>query len=485
MAIYTAAPLLKERRTKIVATLGPSSRDPETIRQLILAGANLFRLNMSHGDHAEHGLLYDRVRTVASSMRQPIAVLADLSGPKIRVGKIDNASIELQKGAQVTVTTRQVTGKQGLIPSQYAALHQDVIPGARLLLADGVMELTVDSIEGTEVKCTVTQGGTLKQGAGINLPDVEISAPSFTEKDRADARFAISLGVDLLALSFVRRASELQELKALIRDQQGDLPQVIAKIERPEALRNSEEIIAAADSIMVARGDLGVELPPEQVPVVQRQLVDQAIAHNKPVIIATQMLESMIDHARPTRAEVADISLSVSSGVDALMLSGETAVGSYPVQTVQMTDRVARQTEGYLWHQGAFGSFATTDGAERPLPYGDAVADATALLSRDLRVRTIVVISETGTSAVTVSSARPAAPVIAISTNERTFRRMSLLWGVIPMLVDTDACAQAVMLARRVTKECQLANPGHHILLVRGFHSEPDRNAPSITVLNV
>jgi pyruvate kinase len=407
-----------------------------------------------------------------------------LAGPKIRVGRLKGERVVLTAGDCITITTRQITGDKAVIPSQYQALAQDVSPGDRILLADGVMELTVQSVLGTDVACKVTQGGILKERAGMNLPGVTVSAPSLTEKDRADARFALELGVDFLALSFVRRAADLIELKRLVHDWEG-YAEVIAKIERPEALINSETILEYADGIMVARGDLGVELSPEQVPVAQRQLIDRALALNKPVIIATQMLESMIVNARPTRAEVADVSLSVSSGADALMLSGETAVGAHPILAVEMMDRIARQTEGYLWQHGAFGSIGSEKQAQPPIPFGDAVADATALLSRLLSVRAIVVITESGRTALTVSSARPAAPVIALSANQQTYRRMSLLWGVVPMTATAEEIANPVALARQAVKRIDLAAPGNPILLVQGFHSDPVLNAPSITVLSV
>lgn len=484
MSIETTFRLLKNRRTKIVATLGPACRDPAIIARLITAGVNVFRLNLSHGDRAEHRTAYQQLRAAALATGGTVAALADLAGPKIRVGRLKQGRITLTTGDRITVTTRDIIGDEAVIPSQYQSLAQDVSPGDRILLADGVMELWVRSVAATDVVCEVTQGGVLKERAGMNLPGVSVSAPSLTEKDRADARFAVELGVDFLALSFVRRAADLVELKRLVKDWGGQAA-VIAKIERPEALINSEAILECSDGIMVARGDLGVELLPEHVPVAQRQLIDQALALNKPVIIATQMLESMIVNTRPTRAEVADVSLSVSSGADALMLSGETAIGAHPVVAVEMMDRIARQTESYLWQHGAFGSIGSGTQAAPPIPFGDAVADATALLSRLLSVRAIVVISESGRTAVTVSSARPAAPVIALSANQHTYRRMSLLWGVIPMAATPGELANPAALARQAVKRIEIAIPGNHILLVQGFHSDPVLNAPSITVLSV
>ncbi len=483
MAIDTTVKFLKMRRTKIVATLGPASSDPAMIERLAGAGVDVFRLNMSHGEYDQHRVNFESIRQVARKRSNHIAVLADLSGPKIRIGRFPDGPIALDEGRLVTVTTRQVPGHAGLIPSQYQALAKDVHAGDRILLADGIMELKVESVQDTEIRCKVIEGGTLSNDKGINLPGVNVSAPALTEKDRRDAQFALELGADFLALSFVRCAADLLELKSLVAGA-SDHTAVIAKIERPEALDKIEEILDVADAVMVARGDLGVELPPEQVPVVQRQLIDKGRAKDKPVIVATQMLESMITNARPTRAEVADVSLTVSSGADAVMLSAETAVGTYPLQAVEMMNRIARQTEAYLWRHGAFGCFSQNS-TQCPLSVSDAVANATALLSRDLLVRMILVVSRWGLSAAAVSAARPSAPVIAVSANTMTCRRLALLWGVTPLQVKPSEMEDPVPLACRVAKDMQLATSGEHVLLVRGFHADPRLNVPSIKILTV
>ena len=484
MAIDTEVKLLALRRTKIVATLGPASNDADTIARLIQAGVNVFRLNMSHGEHASHRETFQCVRRLAEEANRYIAILADLAGPKIRVGKFVDGSIVLELGDKLTVTTRDVLGEPGLIPSQYEDLADDLSPGDRVLLADGVMELEVERIEGTEIRCVVTQGGMLEDRKGINLPRVDVSAPCLTDKDKHDARFLLELGVDYLGLSFVRRARDVHELKSLI-DESGASAGIVAKIERPEALEEADAIVDIADAIMVARGDLGVELPPEQVPIAQRQLVDAARARNKPVIVATQMLESMIEHARPTRAEVSDVSHTVLSGADAIMLSGETAAGSHPVLAVEMMNRIARQSEAYLWEQGAFGDFDARDRGEPPIPFGDAVARSSSQLSRDLRVRGILVISHSGMSAATMSSARPAAPVVSISNSAASCRRMSLMWGVVPHQVEDEDLGDAIAMAREHAQRLGLAEPGEFVLLVRGFHADPEMNTPSITLLRV
>jgi pyruvate kinase len=483
MSIDTEVQLLRSRRTKIVATLGPASRDPETIAELIEAGVNVFRLNMSHGTHDSHGETFGHIRKAAANAGRSVAILADLAGPKIRVGKFRDGEVMLEAGARVVVTTREVLGEPGLIPSQYNALASDVRAGDRILLADGVMELRVERVDGTEITCAVIQGGLLTDRKGINLPNVSVSAPCLMKKDRADAKFLLGLGVDFLGLSFVRCGEDVAELKSLI-EEAGAHADIIAKIERPEALRESESIIDGADGIMVARGDLGIELPPEQVPIAQLKLIYHAKRKNKPVIVATQMLESMMDNPRPTRAEVADVSQAVFGGADAIMLSGETASGAHPVASVKMMDRIARHTEGHLWEQGAFGVLGA-EPVTPPIPFGDAVARSMALLSRDLRVRAIVVISGSGMSAATMSAARPAAPIISISPTQATCRRMSLMWGVIPYFADNTDLSDGNAVAKRLAGEIGLASEGEFILLVRGFHAEPERNAPSITLLQV
>lgn len=483
MSIMTHIRLLKKKRTKIVATLGPASEKPEIIRELVNTGVNIFRLNMSHGNHDSHRRVFERVRDIASEINPSVAVLADLCGPKIRTGKFQNGSIQLEKGKRVVITTRDVIGDTGLIPSRYTALAGDVTPGNRILLNDGLIELRVLGIDDTEITCEVIYGGLLSNHKGINLPGVNISAPSLTEKDREDARFALELGVDFLALSFVRRASDIKELKDLIIESNRQAS-IIAKIEKPEALEDIDAIVDAADAIMVARGDLGVELNPEQVPVAQGQLIDRSRARFKPVIVATQMLESMIESSRPTRAEVTDISHAVTLGTDAVMLSAETASGAYPVEAVKMMDRIIRQTESWLWQQGAYGH-THNSGMPRPIPVWNVMADATATVSRDLMAHAVMVISKSGMSAATISSARPAAPVVAITETAEICRRMSLLWSVIPILDEESGREEPAAVARRLARELNLAEPGESVLLIRGFHSDPELNAPSITVITV
>ncbi len=483
MSIITDLHLLKNRRTKIIATLGPSSDSPETIKKLILSGANVFRLNMSHGDHNFHKTTYTHIRNVSADIGKTVGILADLCGPKIRTGKFHAGQINLENNTHVVVTTRDIVGEPGLIPSQYTALADDVKKNDRILLNDGNLELRVESIAGTEITCTVIHGGILKNHKGINLPGVDVSAPSLTEKDIIDARFALDLGVDFLALSFVRCASDINDLRKLINESNHDAS-IIAKIEKPEALTDFENILDSTDAIMVARGDLGVELNPEQVPVAQSQLIESARNKFKPVIVATQMLESMIENARPTRAEVTDISHAVSLGTDAVMLSAESAAGAFPVESVEMMDRIIRQTESYLWSIKAYDSGLNTT-EHPPIPIWEAVANATNDLARDMMVRAVIVISQSGMSAVSMSSARPSAPIIAVTSDELICQKMNLMWSIIPVLTEDAGKSNPNELAKRIAREHKLAESGQTILLVRGFHRETDKNLPSVTVLTI
>jgi pyruvate kinase len=484
---FSKAELLKRRRTKIVATLGPASADVDTVEQLIQAGVDVFRLNMSHGDHAGHAAAFAAVQEATGRLGVTVGVLADLCGPKIRVGRFAGGRFELVAGESVVVTTRDVLGGDGVIPSQYAGLARDVVVGCRVLIADGLFELRVDSIDGDDVHCTVVHGGTLTDRKGINLPDVIVSEPCLTDKDRVDARFALELGVDFLALSFVARASDIHELRSLM----GDHPAaIVAKIERPDALQEIEAIIDAADAVMVARGDLGVELPPEEVPVVQRELIALSRAKSKPVIVATQMLESMIEHPQPTRAEVSDVSTAVFAAADAVMLSAETASGRYPVRAVELMDRIARMTEASIFATTGFSTSPDTpsDGflEHHRLPLQESASRAVALLSRDLRARAVVAFSLGGTTARALSAARPAAPLVAITASATVARQMALLWGVVPYWSEGDPPPSIETLpdrVREVVKRLELAAAGQDVLLVSGFAG--GSQIPAIHIIQV
>ncbi len=488
MGIRTESQQLQHRRTKIVATVGPASSAPTMLEALIKAGVDVFRLNFSHGSHDEHASVAVAIRNAAVRLGVSVAILADLCGPKIRTGRFEGGAVTLEKGRTVVLTVRDVVGNAQLIPSTYAGLADDLRAGSVVLLDDGQLRLLVERVDGTEVVCRVIEGGVLRDRKGINLPNVSISAPSLTPKDREDALFALELGVDLLALSFVRRPDDVDALRDLVASS-SPTPWLVSKIEKPEALERIDGILDRSDAIMVARGDLGVELPPEFVPIAQGQLVDLARARGKPVIVATQMLESTVERTRPTRAEVTDVSSAVSSGADAVMLSAETAIGKHPIGSVEMMDRIARTTEGYLWSRGGFGAVA---GEAAPwsqdlaLEVHEAVSRATGQLSRDLLVRAIVVFSRSGRSAQMVAAGRPQAPVLGVTPDETTCRRMKLLWGVVPVRAPLgDGIDPLYELARRVARESGLAKEGDRILKVGGFRPDPKSNAPTVSVLTV
>ncbi len=483
MPLLANIPPLKKRRTKIIATIGPACEAPERLREMFIIGVDVFRLNMSHGDHATHQRNYTMIRQQAERENRHITILADLCGPKIRCGEFRDGRTQLIDGDEVVVTTEAVLGDRYLIPSQYAALPQDVEPGQRILLNDGLLELRVLTIDGQRVRCQVVHGGELSDHKGINLPDSVVSAAAMTDKDRRDARFAQQLGVDFLALSFVRSADDVQLLRHYIDDANIG---IIAKIERPEALQQAEAITAAADGIMVARGDLGVEIPAEQVPLAQQMLIDTARRLDKPVIVATQMLESMMHHPRATRAEVTDVFHSVNDGTDAVMLSAETAAGRYPMQAASAMDRIIRYAEACLWEQSGFARLTPVppQGTHAIAP-GDALAEAMALMSRRLMVRAVVVFSPTGVTARAMAAARPEAPMLAVSPSARVCRRLNLLWGVIAVQADEAQMQQPCALASTLTKRFALAAAGQSILLVRGFHRLAEKNTPTITIVTV
>lgn len=479
---------LRYRRTKIVATIGPTSSDEATIAQLVSAGVNVFRLNMSHGTQEEHRIRYERIRAAATRAGQEVAVLADLCGPKIRVGLFEGGSITLVDGSTVTVTTHQTMGHAGLIVSQYAALAKDAVTGDRLLLDDGNIELMVQRITGPELECVVVHGGLLKDKKGMNLPGVQVSAPALTDKDRADALFACELGVDFLALSFVRSAADVVALRHLI-ERSATPPYIVAKIEKPEALDCIEAILDASDAIMVARGDLGVELDPARVPNVQEELVDAARAWHKPVIVATQMLESMITHSRPTRAEVTDVANAVRSGADAVMLSAETAAGTNPIAAVRTMDLIIRRTEDYMYAHGAFASIDAytptqsmgAPSAVEPTRDADAaIAVAAAKMSRELRTSAIVADAAAARLLAILCAQRPAAMVMAVAAQRRARSLGCLTWGVKPLEVADDG--ESEPLASRtlgLLATLELEHLGGFLLVV----TSQDGKRPSLSVL--
>lgn len=480
----THSSALHWRRTKIIATLGPASSSKKNIEQLIDEGANIFRLNMSHGSHNEHRLMAERIRMIAKRKHMHIAILMDLCGPKIRVGSFENESIEIKVGEEVVVSCSASIGMHGLIPSQYKKLYKDVQVGERILLDDGKLELKVKSIKGKEVICEVIYGGILKNKKGLNLPDSKISTKSFTTKDKKDAQLAIELNADFLALSFVKDEKCIKTLKRFISDNGGEIP-VIAKIERPEALEHIDGILNVADGIMVARGDLGIEMPAQQVPLIQKNLINHARYFGKPVIIATQMLESMVSSPKPTRAEVSDVATAALSSADAVMLSAETASGDFPVLAVDIMDDILREIETYQWHHDQFGMSDFDESSEMIEPDRKAVARAVKTLAYELKLQGIFVPTGSGVTAMVLSSDRPSSPLIGISSNEKVCRRLSLYWGVVPVFIKEQSRYTWQELCNKVSVMCELTKTGNRVLLVSGFRDEPIHNEPVIRLLRV
>jgi len=447
-------------RAKIVCTLGPASSSPERVGELIDAGMSVARLNFSHGSHEDHAKTLQAVRAESDKRGKAIAALLDLQGPKIRVGKLANGQVELKAGAELTITTEDVIGDERRVSTTYPLLPKDVRPGDHLLLDDGYLALAVTAVSGNDVKTVVVTGGVLKNNKGINLPGVEVSAPALSEKDRNDIGFALRHGVDYVALSFVRRPEDVVEAKRLLTVDQVSIP-VIAKIEKPQALERLGEIIDVADGVMVARGDLGVELGPEKVPLWQKRIIEETNKRGKIVITATQMLESMITQPRPTRAEASDVANAVLDASDALMLSGETASGLHPIEAVRTMARIIEEIERSAYYH------ANVEVPEMELAVStNAIAHAAMIAARAMRLKTIVVVSESGGAARLVSEYRPDANIVCLTTNEVTFRRLALVWGVTPVLIGPAATTEELLDRVEATMiERNLALPGENVLI--------------------
>jgi pyruvate kinase len=423
------------RHTKIIATLGPASDAPETLDALIGAGADVVRLNFSHGTHPEHAARFARVREAAASAGKPVAILQDLSGPKIRTGRIEGGGpLTLEDGQHLVIEIGDGIGRPGHVFTSYAPLAGAVQPGSRLLLDDGYIELRVDAVSGGTIMTTVIDGGPLGERKGINAPGTPLPPAGVTEKDERDLVFGLALGVDLVALSFVQSAADVGAARAITaREGRPDVP-IIAKLERPEAIERLDEILAVTDGVMVARGDLGLEIPLERVPRVQRDIIRRARARGIPAVLATQVLESMRHESRPTRAEVSDAATAVTQGADAIMLSGETAAGSYPVRAVQVLDAIIREAE------------ASEEAPPGPTD-GDHVAalcDAAVTLARQSAAEAIIAVTREGRTARLLSMRRPYAPVYAASAREDVARRVAQWWGVRPLVTTTEGDVDTV-----------------------------------------
>jgi pyruvate kinase len=417
------------KKTKIVCTIGPASSDPDIIEEMIRGGMDVARLNFSHGDHQGHGEKITQLKRLSEKVGRPVAILQDLGGGKVRVGEIEGGTIVLEAGATITLTTKHTTGNAQKISVTYPGLAQDVKEGDIILLADGTLELTVVAVKPPEITCQVVVGGGLSSHKGVNMPSGELRTKALTDKDKEDLVFGVEAGVDLIALSYVRGRDDIIEARKVLRTQHADIP-IIAKIERNEALGHIEEIMVEADGIMVARGDLGVEIPLEEVPLIQKELIKRANNIGKPVITATQMLRSMVESPRPTRAEASDVANAILDGTDAIMLSEETATGRYPVEAVQFMVMIAQATERSFPH----------DAFLPPNPYqkgeiADSMSHAACRLAEELGVAAVITPTRTGRTARLVSRYRPRYPILAFSPKSTTVRQLILSWGVHPILI--------------------------------------------------
>ncbi len=470
--------------TKIVCTIGPASRSEEVLERLMLAGMNVARLNFSHGEPDEHAEVISRIRTLSARLGQPIAILQDLQGPKIRTGVLrDHQPVLLTSGSSFTLTTEPLVGDAARVSTTYRHLPHDAKPGDHIFLADGLLELEVVGTSESDVRCRVVHGGMLGEHKGINLPGVAVSAAALTEKDIADLRFGVAHGVDFVAISFVRQASDIKMARTIIAaaveasaPKTSDVarrsgagtnlpkpPEIIAKLEKPEAITNLDAILDAADGVMVARGDLGVELSPEKVPLVQKHIIARANEFGLPVITATQMLESMVTQPRPTRAEVSDVSNAILDGTDAVMLSEETANGQYPVEAVEMMARIARETEPACQEK--------TQGIRHRRPtLGHAVSSAAHILAREAAAQAIVVFTRSGRSGQLISKERPHVPIIAYTPSETVYRQLALWWGITPRMIPFMEHTEALIaeVSHRLAQE-GLVRAGEKVVIMGGM----------------
>ncbi len=465
-------PHTPHKRTKIVCTIGPATDTTEKITNLLRSGMNVARLNFSHGTHEEHAKLVKRLRKASTDLDRPIAILQDLQGPKIRVGELPKEGVKLTPGKQIIFTTGKPDIAKMKLPVTYKRLHLDVKKGEKLLLDDGLLSATVDRVRGKEITCTVVDGGMLTSHKGMNFPHTKLSVAAITDKDRDDARFGVIQHVDWVALSFVRTAKEIRALRRLIQAAQDELDvmhkhaypiRIIAKIEKPDAVKNIDEIIKAADGIMVARGDLGIEMPAEEVPLIQKMLIEKCLAAAKPVIVATQMLDSMIRNPRPTRAEVSDVANAVIDHTDAVMLSGETAAGKYPIETVRTMAKIVQETEASTYDD----LLPHTDGSERTTDEG--ITDVASILAQGVRAKLILVASLSGNAARLVSRHRPQLEIYAATNDKRVERQMALSWGVRPFLLPRAASLDALVKhSVRVLQTKRVLKKGDKIIVVAG-----------------
>ncbi len=458
-----------QRRAKIVATLGPASNTEPTFRDLVRAGVDVVRLNFSHGSHEEKLGLIQMIRKVSREERKPLCILGDLQGPKIRTSKLkDHQPVMLKAGGRITITPREVPGTASLVGTTFKTLAENVEQGSRILLSDGLIELRVHEVDGGDVICEIVNGGMLGENKGINLPGIPVRVPSLTEKDDADLEFALKNGVDAIAVSFVRTAEDVRLVRNRVSAYGSDT-WIIAKLEKPQAIEQLDHILLVADGIMVARGDLGVEVPPERVPAIQKHIIRKASEYRKPVITATQMLESMIENPRPTRAEASDVANAVYDGTDAVMLSGESAVGKYPIEAVSMMSRIVQEAERTMKEQAVYQAHVQ----KTHLSIAETICEATAHAAEDLDLRGIALFTESGTTARQLSKYHPPTPIFALSPVEITINRLNLLWGTVPIRCPKVNSTEALVeLAENLLVQGGYVRPREIIAIVAGTRTK-------------
>jgi len=453
------------RKTKVVCTIGPASSSSRMLEKLARVGMGVARLNFSHGTHEEHAKSIKAIRQVSAGLGIPLAILLDLPGPKIRTGELEKNEVWLKEGDDFSLTGKPIIGNEQRVSVNFPTFLSDINPGDTVFLNDGAIQLEVISGSDIEVKCKIVVGGLLAEHKGINIPGVKLTIPSITSKDLVDLAFGLEQGVDFFAVSFVREASDVLRVKQFLREKGADVP-LIAKIEKHEAVDNIDSIIAEADGIMVARGDLGVEMPLRQVPTVQKEIIRRCNQAGKPVIVATQMLESMISSIRPTRAEVSDVANAIFDGADAVMLSGETAIGRYPVETVAMMANIATEVEQTLPYKRIL-----LERGEQVIPQtDDAISYAACRMSQQLRAACIIAYTSSGSTALRVSKYRPEAPILAITPNTDVARRLILSWGVnsqlVPELVNVD---DIFHYAAQLSLKTGITKSGELVIITAGF----------------
>lgn len=449
-------------RTKIVATIGPASDSPEMLRKMLLAGMNVARLNFSHGNYEDHAKRIKRLRSVSTELDLPLMLLQDLQGPKIRVGELPATGIRLTDGDSLTlVPLADYTEQPNTVGIDYPYVAEEAEPGTQVLLDDGLLELQVEKVDGNAVLCTVVEGGLLKSHKGVNFPTLNLRLPSMTDKDKRDLDFGIAQEVDIISLSFVRKPEDIQTLKALLHEKGATIP-VLAKLEKPQAIANLEAIVNECDAIMVARGDLGVEMRPEKVPLIQKQIIRLCNQKGIPVITATQMLDSMIHNPRPTRAEASDVANAIIDGTDAVMLSGESAVGDYPVESVKMLARIATEVEPST----QFVNYPPNRSDD-----ADAISEALHAIDETMNLQCIVAFTETGYTARLASEERPRVPIVAYTPDPKTYRQLSLNWGVRPILLQNvqDDLINVMTQVEADLIRRNFAAPGDKVLVMGGI----------------